>query len=149
MRRQRWSALIKAPPEEVFGLYVDPDRREEWNPSARDVQVVGELNQPGNRYLARTRFGTFEVEMLRVEAPHLVEILEGMQGRSKVRVTMHFDAVPGGTRLGVETVFDHQGRLSWLTEWAAALLGRVYNRIELRRFRRAAEHPMTSREPAS
>lgn len=147
MRRQRWSALIKAPPDEVFGLYMDPDRRDQWNPSAREVQVIGELNQPGSRYLVKTRFGTFEVEMVRVEPPHLVEILEGMQGRSKVRVTMHFQPAPEGTRMVVESVFDHQGRLAWLTEWAAALLGRVYNRLELKRFRRAAERPLPSREP--
>lgn len=147
MRRQRWSALIKAPPDEVFGLYMDPDRRDEWNPAARDVQVIGELNQPGSRYLVETRFGTFEVDMVRVEPPHLVEILEGMRGRSKVRVTMRFNPAPQGTRILVESVFDHQGRLSWLTEWSAALLGRVYNRLELRRFRHAAERPMPSREP--
>lgn len=139
MRRQLQSANIKAPPEDVFGLYMDPDRREEWNPSAGEVQVIGQLNQPGSRYLIDTRFGTFEVEMVRVEPPHLVEILEGMQGRSKVRVTMHFNAAPEGTRMVVESIFDHQGRLHWLTEWGAGLMGRVYGRFELRRFRRAAE----------
>jgi hypothetical protein len=82
-----------------------------------------------------------------VEPPRLVEIREGMQGRSKVHVTMRFNPASEGTRMVVESVFDHQGRLSRLTEWAAALLGRVYNRVELRRFRRAAESSVPSREP--
>jgi uncharacterized protein YndB with AHSA1/START domain len=149
MRHQRTSVTIAAPPEAVFDLYADPERRSEWNPSARGVEVIGELNQPGSRYIVDTRFGKFEVHMLRIERPRLVEIVEGVGSPGEVRVTMRFKPAPEGTRVIIDSVFDHHGRLRWLTESGAALMGRAYSRIELRRFKRAAERRMPAGEPTA
>lgn len=149
MRHQRQSILINASPEQVFDLYADPDRRSEWNPSARGVEVIGELNQPGSRYVVDTRFGKFEVQMLRMERPRLIEILEGVGSPGEVRVRMYLRPVPEGTRLVVDSLFDHHGPLRWFTESGAALMSRAYSHIELPRFKRAAERPVPSGEPTS
>ena len=134
-------ALIGAPPDEVFGLYMDLDRRSEWNPSARGLlEQTGELNQPGSRYVFDTAFGPFEVHLLQVEPPRLVQLREGVGRWAETVVTMRFDSVRGGrTLLSVESAFDRSGRIGRLSAPLAAFFALVYGRVELRRFKAAAE----------
>lgn len=141
MTRLRTRAVIAGPPDEVFGLYMDLDRRSEWNPSARGLlEQTGELNQPGSRYVFDTRFGPFEVHLLRVEPPSLVELREGVGRWGEALVKMRFEPAPGGrTLLTVESTFDHPGLRGRLIAPLAAFFARLYGRIELRRFRAAAE----------
>ncbi len=137
----RMRALIGAPPAEVFGLYMDPDRRSEWNPAAREVRLQsGEFNKPGSVYVVDTRFGPFEVHLLQVEPPRLVQLREGVGRFGEALVTMRFEAAPGDrTLLTVESTFERPGLGGRLTAPLAAFLARLYGRIELRRFKAAAE----------
>ena len=134
-------ALIAAPPEEVFGLYMDPNRRSEWNPAARDVRLrSGEFKQPGSVHVVDTRFGPFEVDLLRVEPPNLIELREGVGRWGEALVTMLFRRTrTGQTLLIVESTFDRPGLDGRLTAPLAAFFSLLYGRIELRRFKAAAE----------
>jgi uncharacterized protein YndB with AHSA1/START domain len=134
-------AIINAPPEACFELYMDGDRRAEWNPSARGLlEQSGPHNQAGSRYVIDTRFGPFEVHLLRVEPPHLVEMVEAVGQPGESHVTIRFDPLRGGrTRLSAESTFKPHGRLGRLTAPLYAFFGLAYSRIELRRFRAVVE----------
>lgn len=148
MARFRIRSVIDATPEETFGLYLDGDRRSEWNPSAREIiEQSGPTNASGSSYVVDTRFGPFEVTLLRVEAPRLIEMTEGRVGGSKTHVLMGFRRLTDGrTRLTVESTFTPRGRFGRLTAGISAALGSVYSRYELRRFKAAAERTSSRRE---
>lgn len=141
MTTLRLRTTIAAPPAEVFALYIDGDRRSEWNPAARGlIERSGPVNQAGSRYVVDTRFGRFEVHLLRVEPPRLVELREGVGRSGEAHVVIHFDPAPdGGTRLAAESTFAARGRLGRVTALLNALGARLYGSLELRRFKAAAE----------
>jgi uncharacterized protein YndB with AHSA1/START domain len=150
MTKIRHVALIDASPEETFDLYMDADRRAEWNPSARGLlEQIGPPNEAGSRYVVDTRFGPFAVQLLRVERPHVIEMMEGPAGRSGVHVLMRFDRLKDGrTRFQAESTFKPEGRLGRLKAPLNAFAARIYSRIELRRFKAAAERSSSRRASA-
>jgi uncharacterized protein YndB with AHSA1/START domain len=149
MTTVRLRTTIAAPPTEVFALYMDADRRPEWNPAARGlIERSGPVNQAGSRYVVDTRFGPFEVHLLRVEPPRLVELREGVGRSGEAHVRIHFDSTPeGGTQLTSESTFAARGRIGQVGALLSALGARLYGALELHRFKAAAEraHASTAR----
>ena len=145
------SGTIAAPPEAVFRLYTDPARRSEWNPAARGiVEQTGPLNEPGTRYVVDTRFGPFEVHVLRIEPPLLIEMLEGVGRRGEAHVTLHFKPTGDGrTKLIAEQTLTASGRLERLIAPLWARLSWVYGQLELRRLRSVAERDARSDSPST
>lgn len=141
MTTLRLRTTIAAPPAEVFALYMDADRRAEWNPAARGlIERSGPVNQAGSRYVVDTRFGPFEAHLLRVESPWLVELREGVGRSGEAHVVIHFDpAAEGGTRLTSEATFAARGHLGRVTALLNAPGARLYGALEMRRFKAAAE----------
>jgi uncharacterized protein YndB with AHSA1/START domain len=138
MAEHRLSIDIAAPPDHVFGLWMDLDRMAEWVGGVTGVtDVTGPIDVAGTRYTVR--FGPMKspTEILEVEPPHHVRTRFGnviLKGESDVR----FDPTPDGTRL--TQVFRTRGRISALTSRLfAAGSSKGSFRGELEAFRRIAE----------
>jgi len=138
MAEHRFSIDIAAPPERVFGLWMDLDRMTEWvGGVTRVTDVSGPIDVAGTRYTVW--FGPMKspTEILEVERPHHVRTRFGnliLKGESDAR----FDPTPDGTRL--TQVLRTRGVIS-------ALAARLFAtgsyegsfRGELEAFRRIAE----------
>lgn len=138
--RMRLATDIDATPGDVFDLYVDPERRSEWNPAARSVTLEsGAINEAGSRYVVDTRYGELVVDVLEVERPHLYRLHE----RSRMmdsESTIRFETLPEGRcRLVVDTSFKRAGRFGWLLMPFMAAGGWWWGRGELRRLKAVAE----------
>ena len=104
------------------------------------IERSGPVNQAGSRYVVDTRFGPFEVHLLRVEPPRLVELREGVGRSGEAHLVIHFDPGPeAGTTLTAESSLAARGRLGRVTALLNALGARLYGALELRRFKAAAE----------
>lgn len=136
----RLAIEIDATPEEVFDLYLDPDRRAEWNPVARSVTLeAGAFNRPGSRYRVETRYGLLRVEILEVDRPRLYRMREG-SGWMESEATIRFEPLPGGRcRLVADASFERPGFLGWLLSPVISAAGRWWGRGELRRLKAVAE----------
>lgn len=138
MAEHRFSIDIAAPPERVFGLWMDLDRMTEWvGGVTRVTDVSGPIDVAGTRYTVW--FGPMKspTEILEVERPRHVRTRFGnliLKGESDAR----FDPTPDGTRL--TQVLRTRGVIS-------ALAARLFAtgsyegsfRGELEAFRRIAE----------
>ena len=113
--------------------------------SAVIVEQSGPLNEAGTRYVVDTRFGPFEVHVLRIEPPRLIEMIEGVGRRSEAHVTIRFDPADGGrTCLTSQQALSTRGRLGWLSGRLMTPFAWLYGQIELRRLRRVAERDARS-----
>jgi uncharacterized protein YndB with AHSA1/START domain len=131
---------IDATPLEVFDLYVDPDRRSEWNPTARSVEIeAGVINEAGSRYRVDTRYGQLTVDVLEVDRPHLYRLRERF-GSSDSTVTIRFEArADGGCRVVADVAYERTGRFARLLGPLAEVGGRWWSRRELKRLKAVAE----------
>jgi uncharacterized protein YndB with AHSA1/START domain len=131
---------IDATPEEVFDLYVDAERRSEWNPAARTVTLEsGATNEAGSRYVVETRYGRMIVDVLEVERPRLYRMRE-RSGSMESEATIRFEPLPsGGCRVVADGSFERAGRFGRLLTPLAAAGGRWWARGELRRLKTVAE----------
>lgn len=136
----RLTIEIDATPEEVFDLYVDPERRAEWNPAARSVTIEsGAINEAGSRYFVETRFGRLNVEVLEVERPHLYRLRE-RSGTMESEATMRLEPLPGGrTRVVANASFERSGVAGRLFAPLVSAAGRWWGQGELKRLKQVAE----------
>ena len=99
MAEHRLTIDIAAPPERVFGLWMDLDRMTEWvGGVTRVTDVTAPIDVAGTRYTVR--FGPMKsrTEILEAERPQHVRTRFGnliLKGESDVR----FEPTPDGTRL--------------------------------------------------
>jgi uncharacterized protein YndB with AHSA1/START domain len=131
---------IDATPEEVYDLYVDPQRRSEWNPAARSVTLEsGGTNETGSRYIVDTRYGRMVVDVLEVDRPRLYRLRE-RSGSTASDSTITFEPLPDGRcRLVADVAFEREGRFGRLLTPIVAAGGRWWAGRELRRLKAAAE----------
>jgi uncharacterized protein YndB with AHSA1/START domain len=117
MAEQRITIDIVAPPERVFGLWMDLDRMTEWvGGVTRVTDVTGPIDLAGTRYTVW--FGPMKsrTEILEVERPHHVRTRFGnliLKGESDVR----FEPTPHGTRLTL---------MLWTHGVISAIFGRLF-----------------------
>ncbi len=142
----RLTIEIGASPEDVFDLYVDPDRRSEWNPVARSVAIeAGAINEAGSRYVVETRYGRMHVEVLEVERPHRYRLRE-RSGMMESEADMRLEPLPGGRcRVTVDATFVRAGRAGRLLSPVMTAMGGWWGRGELRRLKRVAERDRARR----
>jgi uncharacterized protein YndB with AHSA1/START domain len=118
------SVTIQRPPEELFGLAVDPEQHLEWNVSwlrSVDKLITGPL-AAGSQYRGRVKgVGTVEYQLTEYEAPrHFSRDAVWRLGR--IHHTFDFDAVPEGTRLTQHLQLEPRGLGKVLTPLAKPLL---------------------------
>lgn len=143
----RLETEIDATPEDVFDLYVDPDRRAEWNPAARSVTLEsGAVDEAGSRYVVETRYGRMIVDVIEVDRPQLYRLRETF-GSTESETTITFEpGSSGGCRLVAETSYKRTGRFGRLLTPLAAAGGRWWGQRELRRLKTVAERYSSGRE---
>ena len=118
MGRYRLTRTIRATPEQVFRAFTDPALVVDWMDGTGVLDVTGPLDQRGTRYtFAVWGPHRFRTEVVRVEAPHVHEVVgRGPFGSYRMVATL--------TRTGDGT------DLELLTEYALPLaaLGRWIDR---------------------
>lgn len=131
---------IDSTPEGVFDLYVDPDRRAEWNPAARSVTLEsGAIDEAGSRYAVETRYGTMVVDVLDVDRPHRYRLRETF-GATVSETSIAFEPRAGaGCRVIADVRYEREGRFGRLLAPLAAAGGWWWGRRELRRLKAVAE----------
>jgi len=136
----RLTIEIKATPEEVFDLYVDPARRAEWNPVVRSVTIeAGAINEAGSRYVVETRYGRMHVDVLEVERPHRYRLRE-WSGMTASEATLSLERLAdGGCRAVVDASFERSGLTGRLFGPLISVAGRWWGRGELKRLKQVAE----------
>lgn len=102
---------IHAPPEEVFALLKDVDRRARLNPHAQSLSIRPLTEGPpgkGSRFRIRLRSGdqwiTYDSEWIEYEENRRIVARSITSGR-ELRVTLRVEALPGGSRLTHEEEF--------------------------------------------
>jgi uncharacterized membrane protein len=104
MGNRHVSVMIGAPPETVFGLYIDPGRTRDWQAGVRDLRVVGPPDQPGSRAAIVYRWPfKMTAEVLQVEPPaRHIQRLKELLGLVTCTTTARFRRVEGGTELRLD-----------------------------------------------
>jgi hypothetical protein len=118
------SVTIQRPPEELFGLAVDPAQQLKWDASwLRSVEklTTGPL-AAGSQYRGRVKgVGTVDYQLTEYEAPrHFSRDAVGRLGR--IHHTFDFDATPQGTRLTQHLSLEPRGLGKVLAPLAKPLL---------------------------
>ncbi|MBI5378989.1 MAG: SRPBCC family protein [Nitrospirae bacterium] len=105
------SVDIHAPPEEVFALLKDVERRARLNPHAQSLSIRPLTEGPfgkGSRFRIRLRSGdrwiTYDSEWIECEENRRIVARSITPGR-ELRVTLCVEAIPGGSRLTHEEEF--------------------------------------------
>ena len=118
------SVWIKARPEDVWTIYVDPSRLPEWQTGSPVIgDVHGKGDQPGSTYTSARGPGTARTTVLAAVPPR----------RIVTRTVAYF-----GLKFDVDTRLEHEGngtmvRLQAETRWprGLGLVGRVVERAIL------------------
>ena len=136
-----YSVWIKASPEQVWRVYVDPSRIPEWQTGSPVIEEVhGSAEQPGSSYVSRRRPGAARTTVTKADKPSLLTTMTEAYFGLRFDVRSSLTPQSGGTllELHVETHWPRGlGLLGRLLE--AAILSPREGRKELGRLKALIE----------
>ena len=139
----RTVAFIKAPPDQVFTVLANPYSYEYWVVGCKRIRdVEAEWPQPGSAFFHTVGVGPVatrdETRIVRIEAPHLIELDAHAWPAGEARVTLRVQADAGGSR--IEMVEEPtSGPARWLHNPVLDAAAHARNTVALRRLARVAE----------
>jgi uncharacterized membrane protein len=138
--RIRIIRTVDAPPEAVFGLYVDASRLSEWQPGLRGIRdQTGPLDEPGTTYILDQPGPELRVRVTRVDRPNLHHQVERLSWYGW-EVVAQFDPLPGErTRLSFSASYAIPGLLGRILTPVVVVAGWWFGRAEVKLLKRVAE----------
>ena len=114
-----YSVWIKASPEQVWRVYVDPSRIPEWQTGSPVIEELhGSADQPGSSYVSRRRPGAARTTVTKADKPSLLITATEAYFGFRLDVRSSLTTQSGGTllELHVET--------HWPEGWVCSEAGR-------------------------
>ena len=104
------SLLVKAPREKTYSAYTDFEAMPKWSRLGREVKAV---RREGNAVFLEIGEKRKVVREMRLFPPDRVES-EGETRFKRVKTTVAFEEVPGGTRVTASLDVQVKGRWAWV-----------------------------------